>query len=340
MECPRYRELDHPQELVNTGMHVIPDEDLNDPRVFVPNVEFYITNVCNLACTDCNRFNNHNFRGWQNWNDYAEQYQHWAKYIKLQRITILGGEPLLNPSICEWIDGVNQLWGKTVQVLTNGTRLNHVPNLYDRMIKFRDPIRFWKKNWIGVSLHNENDRQRCFDEIHKFLRGTITYHAKTDPSNGDNGTVTYGADHAFVDSNGMRVHVWEYDSFYKAAIQRNTEGRFGVWDNDPAEAHRHCGFVQYKCYHFIRAKLYKCGPVALFPEFDQQHHLNISDQDRELINSYQPLSADQFEQRGKSFLDHIDDVIPQCKFCPTKVQFAGKKIFAVSKKINSVSGFD
>jgi hypothetical protein len=80
--------------------------------------------------------------------------------------------------------------------------------------------------------------------------------------------------------------------------------------------------------------------VALFPEFDQQHHLNITDQDRELINGYQPLSVDQFDQRGKIFLDHIDDVIPQCKFCPNGSQFASKKIFAVSKKINSVSGFD
>ena len=320
-------------------MQFIPDEDPSDPRVFVPNVEFYITNVCNLACPDCNRFNNHNFRGWQDWHDYAEQYQQWAKYIKLQRITILGGEPLLNPSICDWIDGINQLWGKTVQVLTNGTRLNHVPNLYDRMIKFHDPALPWKKNWIGVSIHNESDRQRCFDEIRKFLKGTITYHAKTDLDNEDN-AVTYGANHAFIDSNGMRICVWEYDSFYKASIQQNTQGKFILWDNDPVESHNQCGFVLNKCYHFIKAKLYKCGPVALFPEFDQQHHLNITDQDRELINGYQPLSVDQFDQRGKIFLDHIDDVIPQCKFCPNGSQFASKKIFAVSKKINSVSGFD
>ena len=317
----------------------IPDEDFDDSRIFIPNIEFYITNVCNLACTDCNRFNDYNFRGWQKWSDYAEQYQQWAKYVRLQRIAILGGEPLLNPSICDWVDGINQLWGKTVQVLTNGTRLNHVPNLYDRMIKFTDPMLSGKKNWFGISLHNENDRQRCFEEIHKFLKGTVTYYAKNDPGNED-GALTYGAGHAFVDSNGMRVHVWEYDSFYKAAIQRNAKNNLVLWNNNPDDAHSTCGFVQYKSYHFIKAKLYKCGPVGLFPEFDQQYQLDISDQDRELINSYQPLSADQFEQRGKEFLDHINDVIPQCKFCPTATQFAGKKIFAVSKKINSVSGFD
>lgn len=320
-------------------MHLIVDEDPSDPRHFIPNIEFYITNVCNLACANCNRFNDYDFKGWQRWSDYAEQYQQWAKHVRLQRITILGGEPLLNPTLCDWVDGINQLWGKTVQVLTNGTRLNHVPNLYDRLIKYHPPATPWIKNWIGVSLHNENDRQRCFEEIRKFLKGEIRYHAKTDPGNED-GALTYGADHAFIDSNGMRVSVWEYDSFYNAAIQRNNQNQLVLYNNDPAEAHRLCGFARYKCYHFIRAKLYKCGPVALFPEFDQQHRLTMSESDRELMNSYLPLGADEFEQRGADFLNHIDDVIPQCKFCPTNEENANKKLFAVSKKSGATSGYN
>jgi hypothetical protein len=207
------------------------------------------------------------------------------------------------------------------------------------MVKFQDPKTPWVKNWIGVSLHNENDRPRCFEEIGKFLKGTITYHAKTDPGNED-GALTYGADHAFVDSNGMHVHVWEYDSFYNAAIQKNNLGQLVLHNNDPTEAHRLCGFAMYKCYHFINAKLYKCGPVALFPEFDQQHQLYMSENDRLLMNSYRPLSVDEFNQRGQFFLDHIDDIIPQCKFCPTNEQNANRKLFAVSKKINAVSGYD
>ena len=131
-------------------MYKIVDDHPDDPRSLVANIEFYITNVCNLNCVNCNRFNNHDFSGYQKWSDYKEIYAQWSKHIRLQRVTILGGEPLLNPTILDWIDGINQLWGKTVQVLTNVTRLNHVPNLYDRMIKFRDPIRFWKKNWIKI----------------------------------------------------------------------------------------------------------------------------------------------------------------------------------------------
>jgi len=319
-------------------MHIIEDGDPSDPRMLIPNVEFYITNVCNLTCKNCNRFNDHDFRGWQRWNDYAAQYQQWSKHVRLQRVTVLGGEPLLNPDICDWIDGINLLWGKSVQVLTNGTRLNHVPGLYDRMVKFRDPKLPWVRNWIGVSLHNEKDRERCFAEIEKFLQGSVTYYHTTDPTNVDQ-CHTWGADHAFIDSNGMRVHVWEYDSFYRAAVQKTLDGRFALFNNDAVQAHQACGFARFKCYHFIRAKLYKCGPVALFPEFDQQHAFDISEQDRLLLNSYLALSSDEVETRGHEFLAHIDDVIPQCKFCPTSADQRNEKIYAVNKKLGSTGQF-
>jgi hypothetical protein len=218
-------------------------------------------------------------------------------------------------------------------VLTNGTRLNHVPDLYDRMIKFSDPKQPWVRNWIGVSLHNENDRERCFEEIRKFLKGNITYYSKAT----DGVSHTYGGEHAFVDSNGMRISVWEYDEFNQAAVHRNAAGNLTLYNNDPVVAHNECGFVKYKSYHFIKGKLYKCGPVALFPDFDQQHQLDISEEDRLLINSYSALGPEEFDQRGKEFLQHIDDGLPQCKFCP--VNFTHKKIYAVSKKLNSVSGF-
>jgi organic radical activating enzyme len=314
-------------------MHIIPDEDPHDPRTFVPNIEFYITNVCNLSCSNCNRFNDYDFKGWQRWSDYADQYQSWSQHVRLQRITILGGEPLLNPSLLDWVDGINQLWGKTVQVLTNGTRLNHVPNLYDRLIKFTDPKYPWVHNWLGVSLHYEQDRERCFAEIRRFLKGTVSYYSREqDPDK------TNGANHAFIDSNGMRICVWEYDEFYNAAVQQTHNGRFTVHNSDPELAHRYCGFAMFKCYHFIRGKLYKCGPVALFPEFDQQHLFDIDYQDRELMHSYQALAPEDFVTKGADFLAHIDDPIPQCKFCP--VNQGHRKIYAVSKKANATSGFE
>lgn len=316
----------------------IPDEDQDDPRHFIPNVEFYITNVCNLTCSNCNRFNNFDFKGWQDWKTYEPMYEEWAKHVRLQRITILGGEPTLNPSLLDWVDGINRLWNKTVQILTNGSRLNQVPYLYDRLIKYQQPDNPWIKNWVGISLHNNDNREQCFNEVRKFLRGDITYHHRDDPDNINN-SFTMGGTHAFYDSNGMRVVIWEANDFYTAAVQQQGSG-FKLFDNDPEQAHEICGFVRYKCYHFIRGGLYKCGPVALFPEFDKQHTLYLSPGDRELMQSYRPLLPNEFPERGKNFLAHIDDVIPQCKFCPAEKDQKHIPILAVSKKTGSTGIYD
>ena len=90
--------------------------------------------------------------------------------------------------------------------------------------------------------------------------------------------------------------------------------------SDVHRAHEICTFAQWKCYHFIRGKLYKCGPVALFPEFDQQHSLTLTAEDRELINAYQPLDLKNWDEQHQDFLARLDQPIPQCKFCPDYTQ--------------------
>mgnify|MGYP000901469910 CR=1 FL=1 len=133
-------------------------------KLFIPKIEFYITNVCNLACNECNRFNDLKFTGTQLWKDYEAVYEEWAEHIDFEKIVILGGEPLLNPSIIEWIEGVHRLWPKYgKQVLTNATMLDRVKGLKDACIN--------NKTWIGISLHSERDLPEIEQRIEKFLGG-------------------------------------------------------------------------------------------------------------------------------------------------------------------------
>ena len=298
-----------------------------DTRIVVPKIEFYITNVCNLTCKDCNRYNNYNFKGWQDWNDYRDVYAEWAKKISIRQIVILGGEPLLNPSICDWITGINKLWNCDIQILTNGTHLNNVPRLYDL-------LQTWH-SWVQVSVHNVNDLEQHFQNIRKFLKEPIKFFDDKTVTN--NKEIRRGADYALIDQNGVKISVSVQDSFYNISIYPNNNGKLTLHNNDPGLAHKDCGFVKYKNYHFIRGKLYKCGPVALLPEFDQQYPLDISAEDRVLLNSYRPLSIDDFEDRGADFINNIDNVIPQCKFCPST--FSNTQIFATNKNKNSIGSF-
>jgi organic radical activating enzyme len=278
-------------------------------------VDFYITNVCNLTCDQCNRFNNHDFRGWQRWSDYESAYEQWGKLTQLTAVTIMGGEPFLNPTLTDWVQGINRIFGIEVQVLTNGTRFKQAGDLYNAML-YRSS-RTGAMNHIGVSLHNLDDQEQILTDIREFLQAPIKEYTKANANN------FWNSDWFFIDANGVMVNVYIVNQFTNSSIQTtvNSTGRFFLHNSDPATAHNSCAFVQFKSYHFIRGKLYKCGPVALMPEFDQQHQFEISESDRELLNSYQALSADNFDQYHREFFDNIDNPIAQCKFCPSKSEF-------------------
>lgn len=304
-------------------------------------IEFYITNVCNLTCEQCNRFNNYDFRGWQRWSDYQADYSEWAKRITLDGIIILGGEPLLNPTITDWVRGLNRAFGKSVQILSNGTRLNAVPGLYDAMHFDVDGRAFEEKNWIGITAHHIDDVPGHIESIHQFLQAPVQDISSTDP---------YGARFAFFDANQTVVRMWVTDSFITANLRPApakmvdrriiSTNKLTLHNNNPAAAHNDCGFAKWKNYHMIRGQLYKCGPVALMPEFDQQFPLVLSDSDRELLNSYRPLSPWDSDQTHEEFFSKLDDPIAQCKFCPVNSQQRSIPIRPTTKKSGSTSVFD
>jgi hypothetical protein len=169
------------------------------------------------------------------------------------------------------------------------------------------------QNHIGVSLHTPEDFEQVCADIHEFLKGNVTEFAKDQNS--------WGADWQFKDSNGVMINVYTVDKFAGAAIVPKPKGGYTLHDSDPEEAHSTCAFAIWKSYHFIRGKFYKCGPSALLPEFDDQYHFEISDEDRAVLHSYKPLTIDEFDVRGKEFIDNIDNQIDQCKFCPESYDY-------------------
>jgi hypothetical protein len=295
-------------------------------HTFSNKIEFYITNVCNLTCKNCNRFNNHDFKGWQRWSDYEAIYEQWAELVDIPAIVLLGGEPLLNPTVVEWIHGLRRIFKCDVQVLTNGTRLIKTPGLYEAM-QLRSP-RNRAQNHIGISLHSLDDWPEIKQNIREFLKGPIKECGTFigEPPN------KCGSDYSATDANNVLINVWINDHFETSTLV-TTSNSFTLHNNTPDEAHSNCGFAQWKCYHMIHGKLYKCGPVALLPEFDQQHPLDIPDSDRVLINSYKPLTIDNFAKFNQEFFENLNKPIDQCKFCPVSGDMKIEKLYPVRKGV-------
>ena len=66
----------------------------------------------------------------------------------------MGGEPFLNSSIYEWIEGLATLWpDSNICLTTNGTQIDKHPNLYSVLDKYRQVE-------LDISLHNKVEKNK------------------------------------------------------------------------------------------------------------------------------------------------------------------------------------
>jgi len=316
-------------------------------------VEFYITNVCNLNCSNCNRFNNYYFSGHQRWNDYKEIYNLWSKKIDIRHIAILGGEPSLNPSLKDWIKGISKLWPNSkLSILTNGTRFKYISEIYPLLHQHNSDV------IIEVSVHTPSEYEKIIQNAENFLHNNVkkinynldkkyetwqkSYNDIKEkhwqkcniPSDFKNLPITiqqecenihnvspsnhfsmFNGVRLIDDNNKITINISPSYGFKTASITLDDNGTFNLYNNNPIEAHNICYSKQ--CHHFIKGKLYKCLLVGILPEFISQFDVNITNNDASLLNSYAPLTINNTSEEMKNFIDHLSNMIPQCKFCPS-----------------------
>lgn len=283
-------------------------------KIFVKYVEFYITNVCNLTCSECNRFNHLNFKGWQKWQDFANVYEKWSKEINLGSYSIMGGETLLNPSLYEWIDGLQKLWPNTqCKIASNGTQLDQHKDLYEYLIKYKNSL------FLQIACHNEQMYENLKNKIRNFLKKPIN--EEFDDSQFKK--------YYFFDKNGIKIRLSQEWIFQKNALLVDEKTKqFTLHQSNREKAHLICWSKS--CHHFDKGELFKCAPSSLFKQVDKQFNLYLSDDDRKLIENYKPLNVNDSLETKKKFIKNLPNSISLCKFCPSS--FARKKFYSIEKK--------
>jgi len=286
--------------------------------------EFYITNVCNLTCGGCNRFNNLKFKGHQRWDDYKDIYKEWSKLVTFdEKIVIIGGEPLMNPTVTDWMRGLRELWPDTrIVLLTNGTYLTRAKNLKSTQETYGVEIE--------VSLHQESKRQYIHEIIDQYIQPPYYYIPRNTPKLNEypndyfhdgikgNGVWKNRANNG--DMTGVTLSVITETEFLNNSLIPY-ENKWTLSNNNPQDAHDACHFVEFKTYNFIQGKLYKCGNIVHYLDLIDQGLLEIPDEDIELLKQYQPLTIDNYNEYSDGFYKSLDNPIPQCKLCVVDQQF-------------------
>lgn len=337
--------------------------------------EFYITHVCNLNCSRCNRFNNYKFKGHQTWNDYANDYASWADILHINEIGIIGGEPLLNPDFPNWVLGISSLWPDSkIRIITNGTQMKLLSKHKDVFKKCANRL------LIDISVHNcewmpsiLQEVQGLISDDHEYSSRNLDVDNKTwqDSYNSikdidwpacntykdfqllphniqqecrvqhdfyDTKYLNENINHYYKDSNGISYEIKPSIYFEHNALKLDAEqNTLTLHKSDPNKAIKVCPFKP--CHHFMRGKLYKCGPVGIFADFVKQFVVDTDTEQNKLIHSYIPAEHDWTEAELDSFLQGLinADAIPQCSLCPETLAPARFKAGTNKIKIKQIT---
>lgn len=338
-------------------------------------VEFYVTNVCNLNCHNCNRYNNFPFSGHYHWDDYWDEYNRWSKIIDTNHICILGGEPFANPEILHWLHGIAALWTDSkISIVTNGYYFDRWPTLYQELLQYQgrcsiqvsnhhwsnirddlEKIRTWFPSSVKTTLLYDNkiwykryqaarfaDWPSC-ETVESFFSSSESFQ-EICYQQGCHPTQIFTT--KFEDDNQIIVDF--VPQFYFQPIALNYHpgtDKIRLNHSSPSKAVDIC--ISKKCHTFLHGKLYKCPTMAILPEFLDQFDIDADQKDVALLQKYVPASVDWTKDQMKKFIEDCisGKEIDQCTFCPESDKVgmpleSGSKKIKLSKKLTKTSTFD
>ena len=274
-------------------------------------VEFYITNICNLTCSECRSFNNFDFKGHYDFDE--KLYRQWSQKIQFNAYVILGGEPLLHPQFESWVVGTRKLWPNAwAKVDTNGTQITKVKNLHKLL---RD-----NEYFLCINVHNTN-------KVKDLMQDILTAFGDCNIIDADDPRIRYqkfqsesGHDIQggtwLISKIGLPIHIrpaWKFQKTIAGItpwqnLSHTQTNKTLIFKGDSTQAHDAC--ASSRCHIMLDGKIYKCSTIATLPKFLKQKNIKWPD---ESIYQYQPVTLDNYSLES---YDHLRNEIPQCAFCP------------------------
>lgn len=248
-------------------------------------IEMHASHSCNLSCAFCahysnyiSKMNNVPVRKANLWM------QAWSKRLELERFSILGGEPCLNPELCEYVKSARRNWGKTkIHVVTNGFLLHRHPDL-PKVLKESEPSR------LVVSRHHYS--KEYMDKYNEAINLAKRWRDK-----------------------------WGIELELQQGIEqwRRTYVDLGKnmkpYNDDPQKSFAACK-MKNSCRNLYNYNLYKCAPLTYLPMTAEKLSLG---KEWDFYKNYTPLSPNCSDEELKEWISV--QAIPECAMCPSKFEY-------------------
>lgn len=282
--------------------------------IFLPNCEFYVTHTCNLSCQGCHTFNDLAIGGHFRWTKSKKVYEKWATIMDIGRISIMGGEPLINPDYIVWLRNIRRLWPNAkINVFTNGTRFADHPDLYNTIVELNQNYPNGTVEII-VSLHDPSHEALALDFINSNFKNPQTVQSEIIDAQVHRPTLKY------IDDNGVILNCTKNYTFHTNSLMFNNDHTATMHRSDPDQAFEICNVKT--CHHMQDGQLYKCGPMGMLPYVAKRFQINGRQEDLDLLYSYKPATTEWPIEQIAEFVEELKKKksIPQCGLCPEKFE--------------------
>jgi len=255
-------------------------------------VESMIIRPCNLSCQGCTTFSDLKWTGYTTWQEGKSQIQPWLSRLKFQGWGVMGGEPLMNPDLKNWIHGIRDLMPETqIRVVTNGL-------LLEKNLWLVDLLHEIGNSTFKISVHvNDSVVQEQIEKIKKrFAWNPVT---------------EFGIDR-WITGNEFRFQIAEPKQFVKTFV--GSYENMSPHNSLPSEAFSMC--VQQRCPMIYNGLLYKCGTAGLTPDLLTRFNYPNRAQWEPFLN--QGLAPDCSDQDLQKFVNNFGLPHSICRQCPSQ----------------------
>lgn len=257
----------------------------------LPFVETMLTQVCNLSCLGCTNYSDLKFSSYVPWDQGKQDLSAWLEKIDIPDFGLIGGEPLINPEVREWIRGVRDLMPSSqIRFTTNGL-------LLDKHFDVVDLLKDIDNSVLKITVHIDDSRidsaiERIFDRY--AFEPVIEYGIKR------------------WKSGNFRFQINRPERFTKS--YQGDFPNITPHDSNPADAFSVC--CQQQCPLLYNSAIYKCSTSGLLPDLLTKLDNTDSSWRPYVDLSDSSISLDSTPEEINQFINNFGLPHRICRMCP------------------------
>ena len=249
-----------------------------------------VTQFCNLSCRGCSNYADLKHTGYVPWAQGRAEIQAWMDRIDIEEFGIMGGEPLINPELTQWIRGLRELLpNSAIRFSTNG-------ELLDRHLDVVETAHEVGNFVFKITVHQHSERvERVIEKIFGM------YQWKPVREHGIN---------RYRTTRGLRFQINRPQTFIKT--YRNDYDNMRPFDSNPTDSFAIC--IQQTCPLMYQGRLYKCSTLGGLE--DVLKRFDVTDPSWEpYVGQY--ITPNSSDTDIEAFINNFGRPHRVCRMCPS-----------------------